>query len=145
MMQFPKSISPASINNRNHLYLIDISQNVPISPIDHNNEADQNPNTYKYVLYIYTHMYSVYSMMVCAYLLHVYVCPTTEDLRKGFLWYCWVTHVFVQHQVSVLFPSLPASYPSYPHLLFITTIPCCRLRQRTSHWFSITQALKAAL
>lgn len=62
--------------------------------INHNNEADQSPNTYKYVMYIYTHIYSVYSMMVEC-LLNVYFCPRIEDLRKGIFLILLVTHVFV--------------------------------------------------
>lgn len=70
----------------------------------------------------YRHIYILYIVWWCERLLDVYFCPRIEDLRKEFFWCCWVTHAFVQHLVSVLFASLPASPPSSlnfcPSLLF---------------------------
>lgn len=109
--------------------------------MNHNNEADQNLNTFinMWCTYIYTHIYSVHSMMVR-------VLPTCVLLswgwgvKEGFPPCFWVTHVFVWHLLSVLFPSLPASLPP-PHLLFITTIPPLLTRQRSAYWFFLRRPI----
>lgn len=114
-------------------------------PINHNNEADQTLNTFinMWCTYIYTHIYSVHSMMV-------WVLPTCVLLsggwgvKEGFPPCFWVTHVFVWHLQSVLFPSLPASLPP-PHLLFITTIPPLLTETKIYLLVLVMQAHKPAL
>lgn len=96
------------------------------------------------VMYIYTHTCSVYSMMVCVLITCVRL-SCHWGLEEGVSLTLLGNSCFCSASGVCALPLLTCLLSLFPHLLFITTLPCCRLRQRTFHWFCITQALKPAL
>lgn len=121
-MQFPhqKQI-PGSSHHTNHLYLTNISQNVPVSSINSYWGRSKSKHFYKYVIYEYTHIYSVHRMMVWV-LTRCVLLSGMENIKKVFLMLTGQLMVLFSSCLTLLSVTLPSVHFYYFLLLTVVEI-----------------------